>query len=91
LLLCATAIAAEHAGRDDALDAGEKWDALGRAVRGVSDRTHPHIASLSDELLSGPPQARLAWAFHMLITGISFTPRPTPRRRRSPKTRGATS
>jgi AcrR family transcriptional regulator len=88
LLLYATAIAAEHAHRDRTVDAEEQWDALGRAVRGADRRTHPHIAQLADELLAGPPRARLSWGFQMLITGIASTPRPAPHP--FPKNRGGT-
>ncbi|MEV7010501.1 TetR/AcrR family transcriptional regulator [Streptosporangium sp. NPDC051022] len=76
LLQYATATAAEHAAGDRAADTRQEWDAFTRALRGVSGRTHPHIAALAGDLLSGPPPARLSWGFHMLINGISHTPRP---------------
>jgi AcrR family transcriptional regulator len=72
LMLTATANAAEHATADSTDD----WDALTTALRAVSSDTHPHIAALGDDLLSGPPQARLAWGLRMLINGIAHTPRP---------------
>lgn len=79
LLQLATATAAEHATQDPtagpAADAKD-WNALTTALRGASDRTHPHIAALGTELLSGPPEARLVWGFHVLLTGAPHTPRP---------------
>ncbi|MGW3447784.1 TetR/AcrR family transcriptional regulator [Streptomyces sp. NPDC001076] len=75
LLQRATATAAEHAGEASR----EDWDALGRALSRVSDRTHPHIAAASGVLLSGAPEARVSWAFQALINGIERTPVPEPR------------
>jgi AcrR family transcriptional regulator len=75
LLQYATATAAEHTSRDHTMDAQEEWDALTRALRGASGRTHPHIATLAAELLSGEPETRLSWGFRVLINGISHTPR----------------
>jgi AcrR family transcriptional regulator len=70
LLQFATATAAEHATHSI-----DDWDALTRALRDVSDRTHPHIAALAPDLISGLPAERLSWGFHTLINGISHTPR----------------
>ncbi|MET8942789.1 TetR/AcrR family transcriptional regulator [Streptomyces sp. NPDC004542] len=69
LLQFATATAAEHA--DEASQ--EDWDAIGRALREASDRTHPHIAATSGALLSGTPEARMSWAFQVLVNGIENT------------------
>ncbi|MFC8448903.1 TetR/AcrR family transcriptional regulator [Kitasatospora sp. NPDC057223] len=74
LLQYATATAAEHAGRDGTPRTRGEWDALAAALRGASGRTHPHTASLADELLSGEPAARLSWGFRMLLNGILQTP-----------------
>ena len=76
LLQFATATAAEHATRDRATDAQDEQDALAAALRGASSKTHPHLAALGTELLSGSGQARLAWGFHVLINGTLHTPRP---------------
>ncbi|MYS21595.1 transcriptional regulator, TetR family [Streptomyces sp. DvalAA-14] len=77
LLQFATATAAEHAGRDTAsATARDDWDAVAAAVRGASPRTHPQLAALGADLLSGPPEARLSWGFQLLINGIQHTPRP---------------
>lgn len=69
LLQHCTASAAEHA--DGAPEAD--WDALRRALRDTSPRTHPRIAALGDALLSGSPEDRLSWALRTLITGIERT------------------
>jgi AcrR family transcriptional regulator len=79
LLQYATATAAEQATRDLTVNAQDDWDALTRALHGASDRTHPHIATLATELLSGTPQVRLSWGFHLLINGILHTPVPPAR------------
>ncbi|MET7490245.1 TetR/AcrR family transcriptional regulator C-terminal domain-containing protein [Streptomyces sp. NPDC005538] len=71
LLQQATATAAEHSAEDTGQDAD--WDALTHALRNASDRTHPHIAAVSDDLLSGAPEARLSWRFQALINGIERT------------------
>ena len=70
LLQQATATAAEHSAEDTTQD---DWDALTDALRNVSDRTHPHIAARSGELLSGAGEARLSWRFQALINGIERT------------------
>ncbi|WP_427924330.1 TetR/AcrR family transcriptional regulator [Streptomyces sp. cg40] len=70
LLQQATATAAEHSAEDTPRD---DWDALTDALRNVSDRTHPHIAARSTELLSGAGEARLSWRFQALIAGIERT------------------
>ncbi|MFC9845390.1 TetR/AcrR family transcriptional regulator [Streptomyces sp. NPDC060223] len=76
LLQVATATAAEHAVQDGAAGTQDDWDALTHALQNASRDTHPRIASLADELLAGPPEARMAWGFQMLINGILHTPRP---------------
>ena len=70
LLQQATATAAEHSGDDTRRD---DWDALTDAVRNASDRTHPHIAARSGDLLAGAGAARLSWRFQALINGIERT------------------
>jgi AcrR family transcriptional regulator len=70
LLQQATATAAEHSADDTRRD---DWDALTHALRNVSDRTHPHIAARSGDLLSGAGEARLSWRFQALINGIERT------------------
>jgi len=70
LLQHATATAAEH-GADAASE--EDWDALRRALRDISGRTHPRIAALGGALLSGAPEDRLSWGLRALIAGIERT------------------
>ncbi|ALV31806.1 TetR/AcrR family transcriptional regulator [Streptomyces sp. CdTB01] len=72
LLQHATASAAEHA--DETPE--EDWDALRGALRDLPERTHPRIAALSDALVSGTPEARLAWGRRTLIAGIERTALP---------------
>ncbi|MFI6935402.1 TetR/AcrR family transcriptional regulator [Streptomyces sp. NPDC050287] len=79
LLQMATATAAEQSTRYAAPDAQEEMDALMAAVRGASDRTHPQLRALSEELFSGPGKARLDWGFRALINGIQQTARPDRR------------
>ncbi|MFE6484712.1 TetR/AcrR family transcriptional regulator [Streptomyces sp. NPDC057757] len=77
LLQYATATAAEHAVQERAVETRDDWDALTRALRGASGDTHPHIAALAGQLVSGEPRARLSWGFRMLLNGILHTPIPT--------------
>ncbi|MGW6057056.1 TetR/AcrR family transcriptional regulator [Streptomyces sp. NPDC055189] len=77
LLQYATATAAEHAPGDrDAEVAQGEWDAVAKALRGASEETHPHVAGLAAQLLSGRPEARISWGFRTLINGILHTPVP---------------
>ncbi|GAB2701860.1 TetR/AcrR family transcriptional regulator [Kitasatospora kifunensis] len=76
LLQFATATAAEQATRDQSADAQAEWDALTHALHAVSEHTHPHISALATQLVSGAPQQRLSWGFHLLINGILHTPTP---------------
>jgi AcrR family transcriptional regulator len=75
LLQVATATAAEQSTRDRAVDAQDEHDALTAALLGASATSHPRIAALGGELLSGSPEARLEWIFRMLINGALHTPR----------------
>jgi AcrR family transcriptional regulator len=76
LLLVATATAAEHSTREMFGDTEHEWDAMTRALHGVSATAHPHIAALTATLQSGNPADRLSWHFRMLINGIARTPVP---------------
>jgi hypothetical protein len=44
----------------------------------ASPQTHPHIAALAADLVSGPGPARTRWAFDVLLNGALSTPRPEP-------------
>ncbi|MEK8172270.1 TetR/AcrR family transcriptional regulator [Streptomyces sp. M19] len=96
LLQTATATATEHAAgaRDDEIGAGSgvgagsgtrrEWDALTAAVRDASSQTHPHIAALGADLLSGSGPDRRDWAFQVLINGALHTPLPDSAAARPP-------
>jgi AcrR family transcriptional regulator len=74
LLQTATATAAEH----QAGDSQEDWDLLTAALRRTTDATHPNIAALGADLLTGSGPDRTAWAFRVLINGMRITPRESP-------------
>jgi AcrR family transcriptional regulator len=71
LLQLATSTAAEHAGGDDP----EAWDAAATALRAVQPETHPRIAALGEDLLSGAGPDRTSWGIRALINGVLTTPR----------------
>lgn len=75
LLQVATATAAEHSARDESASAGEEWNALAEALRSAPADTHPRIAALGDDLMSGSPAQRLRWLFHAVVNGALTTPR----------------
>ena len=77
LLQYATSTAAEQSTRDQAEEAQDDWDALTAALRDASDTTHPRLAALGDDLLSGSGEDRLGWGLRVLINGMVHTPRPT--------------
>ncbi|MCQ4207450.1 TetR/AcrR family transcriptional regulator [Streptomyces longispororuber] len=75
LLQVATATAAEHATRAaDGTSVRAHDDAIA-ALRGACADRHPRIAALGDDLYSGAPEQRLAWAFRAVINGTGGTPR----------------
>lgn len=71
LLQLATSTAAEHAGGDDP----EEWNAVAAALRAVRPETHPRIAALGEDLLSGAGPDRTSWGIRVLINGVLATPR----------------
>ena len=75
LLQFGTATAAEQAARDRAVDSEDEQDALATALRDAEAQTHPHLAAIGTDLLSGTGRDRLAWGFHVLINGTLHTPR----------------
>ncbi|MCX4647738.1 TetR/AcrR family transcriptional regulator [Streptomyces sp. NBC_01446] len=77
LLQYATSTAAEQSTRDRDEDTQGDWDALNTVLRDVSATTHPRLAALGDDLLSGPGEARLGWGLRVLINGMPHTPRPS--------------
>lgn len=76
LLQYATATAAEQATRDQSAHTQAEWDSLTGALRGTSGRTHPHIAGLAAQLVSGTAEQRMSWGIATLINGIRDTPVP---------------
>ncbi|MEU8630067.1 TetR/AcrR family transcriptional regulator [Streptomyces sp. NPDC048669] len=76
LLQYATATAAEQATRDQSTDTQAEWDSLTGALHGTSARTHPHIAGVAAQLVSGTAEQRMSWGIATLINGISATPLP---------------
>lgn len=71
LLQLATSTAAEHAGGDDP----EEWNAVAAALQAVRPETHPRIAALGEDLLSGAGPDRTSWGIRVLINGVLATPR----------------
>jgi AcrR family transcriptional regulator len=71
LLQLATSTAAEHAGGDDP----EEWNAVAAALQAVRPETHPRIAALGEDLLSGTGPDRTSWGIRVLINGVLATPR----------------
>lgn len=76
LMQYATATAAEQALRDASTDTQGEWDALTGALHGASAGTHPHIAGLAAQLVSGSAEQRMSWGIATLINGIRDTPVP---------------
>ena len=78
LLQVATATAAEQSTRRRDIAAQDQRSALVDALRRVTPETHPRIAAVGADLLSGTPEQRLAWIFRAVINGAKATPRSTP-------------
>ncbi|MFY0573298.1 TetR/AcrR family transcriptional regulator C-terminal domain-containing protein [Cystobacter fuscus] len=76
LLLYATSSAVEHGTRGETTSGEDEFNALAAALRAVSATTHPRIAALGDDLLSGTGSDRFTWGLDVLLNGISRTPRP---------------
>jgi AcrR family transcriptional regulator len=69
LLLLPTASAVEHAPKTPARPSHD-FAALAARIAAVDPLVHPHIAALSEDLLSGDGEARTNWALDVLIAGI---------------------
>ncbi|NBH02978.1 TetR/AcrR family transcriptional regulator C-terminal domain-containing protein [Amycolatopsis sp. SID8362] len=78
LLLSATAAAVEHGSRREKPGAAHEHEVMVESVAAASPRTHPHIAALATDLVSGPGPVRARWAFDALLNGALATPRPGP-------------
>jgi AcrR family transcriptional regulator len=75
LLQVATSTAAEQSARDQDVAARDQENALVTALREATAQTHPRIAALGTDLVSGTPEQRLAWIFRAVINGAENTPR----------------
>ncbi|MEJ3653489.1 TetR/AcrR family transcriptional regulator [Actinomycetes bacterium KLBMP 9759] len=83
LLQFATATAAEQSTRQQSGAAEQDWDAFAHAIHEVPAQTHPHTNALADRLLAGPPEQRLDWCLHVVISGMADTPTPDQNLERS--------
>jgi AcrR family transcriptional regulator len=75
LLQRATVSAAEYGARARSAESDAEDAHVAEVVDGLSADAHPHLAAAGAALLSGPPAARLAWGFDVLINGALATPR----------------
>jgi len=75
LMQMATATAAEQSARDESDSAEDEHNVLAETLRSASPDTHPRIAALGSDLVSGAPEERLGWAFRAVINGTRVTPR----------------
>lgn len=91
LLQVATATAAEQSTRDEDTGAQEEHNALAGTLREIPAATHPRIAALADDLVSGTPQQRLSWMFRAVTNGALNTPREPDRPPAPPRTPAARS
>lgn len=80
-LLYATAIAAEHGGKEAKHDPANPQGAVARAVRGVSAGVYPHIHAAREEILAGGGGQRVTWAIDILLKGILSSSEGTPKRK----------
>ena len=81
LMAYVTADAAEHSAPTPSdvhapADPEAEMDALTRALKGADQGDAPHVAAHVEDLLSGTPAQRVAWALDVLLTGIAATPTP---------------
>ncbi|MFG2617066.1 TetR/AcrR family transcriptional regulator C-terminal domain-containing protein [Streptomyces sp. NPDC048507] len=75
LLQVAAATAAEQSGRDRDPGAGEDHNALAATLLGADAATHPRIAAVGADLVSGSPGERLDWIFRAVANGARDTSR----------------
>jgi hypothetical protein len=85
LLQHVTASAAEHSTPtasdvDSSRQDEEEMTALAHALRSADPADAPNVSAHVDDLLSGTPEARQAWAIRALLAGIAATPTDTPGR-----------
>jgi len=73
LLQHATATAAEHGSRDEAVETAGEEEELAAAVREASPDSYPNLARARDELFSGTGEQRTRWALTAIINGLTTT------------------
>jgi AcrR family transcriptional regulator len=87
LLQRATATAAEEGERRLDTNTAVADGQVAEVIEGLSPKRYPHLASLSNEMMSGTPTTRLIWSFEVFLNGITATrnkpPRQTNKRRRT--------
>ncbi|BAC73472.1 MULTISPECIES: TetR/AcrR family transcriptional regulator [Streptomyces] len=76
LLQYGTATAAEHSTRAESADAQRDREALTAVLDNSSPDRHPQITALGPDLIAGAGEARLAWGFQVLLSGIVTAPDP---------------
>ncbi|MEU3059422.1 TetR/AcrR family transcriptional regulator C-terminal domain-containing protein [Streptomyces subrutilus] len=75
LLQVATATAAEQSTRGEDAAAADDHSALARTLREAPAATHPRIAAIGEDLMSGTAEQRLRWTFRAVVNGALTTPR----------------
>ena len=71
LLQRATATAAEEGERRLDTNTAAADEQVAEVLEGLSPKQYPHLASLSNEMLSGTPTSRLIWSFEVFLDGIT--------------------
>jgi len=71
LLQRATATAAEEGERRLDTNTAAADEQVAEVIEGLSPKRYPHLASLSNEMLSGTPTSRLIWSFEVFLDGIT--------------------
>jgi hypothetical protein len=71
LLQRATATAAEEGERRLDTNTAAADEQVAEVIEGLSPKRYPHLASLSNEMLSGTPTSRLIWSFDVFLDGIT--------------------
>ena len=87
LLQRATSTAAEEGERRLDTKTAAADEQVAEVIEGLSPKRYPHLASLSNEMLSGTPTTRLIWSFEVFLNGITANrnkPAPQASRRMRP-------
>jgi AcrR family transcriptional regulator len=70
LLLYPTAVAVEHSSQKSSSQKADDLTVLAAQIAVVGPARYPHVARLSDMLMSGDGLERLDWAFDVLLDGL---------------------